>query len=236
MQKKRNFTLIELLVVIAIIAILAAMLLPALGQARERAHQISCANAMKQQTGMIALYENDYDDYIIPAKSGGYGEWHWNYAALLYRVCDYTKNPAIFRCPSQKNIINRYYTWWMGYALNSYNNTIDGEFGGLMQVIDPPVGWKTSKPRRLNAIKSASSVVLLLEVTGNTPFYYNNSNIRTFWMGQNGVRHMGDRSGNIGFVDGHVETHTRAIIYDNIAYDGVRSPLWYKYVGSMMRL
>ena len=71
MNFKYRFTLIELLVVIAIIAILAAMLLPALGKARDRAKFTQCMNNFNQFGKAANLYSADNNDYAMPYRNGG---------------------------------------------------------------------------------------------------------------------------------------------------------------------
>ncbi|MBR2632214.1 MAG: prepilin-type N-terminal cleavage/methylation domain-containing protein, partial [Lentisphaeria bacterium] len=68
--KKASFTLIELLVVIAIIAILAAILMPALSSARERGKQSTCTNNLGNMGRAMFMYTDDYGGHLMPGDDG----------------------------------------------------------------------------------------------------------------------------------------------------------------------
>ena len=85
---KKNFTLIELLVVIAIIAILAAMLMPALQQARERGRAISCTSNLKQIGTAALRYGDDNDGYFLHYQ--GLSSWY----SAMNRLSAYLGGPA----------------------------------------------------------------------------------------------------------------------------------------------
>jgi len=110
------FTLIELLVVIAIIAILAAMLLPALGKAKQKAQGIKCMSNLKQLQLAWFLYSNDNNDKICPTagtESGGSPQWCRGRMDIAAEAVDpryiqdvnsllwpYSKALGIYKCPA----------------------------------------------------------------------------------------------------------------------------------------
>ena len=105
LRTRRDFTLIELLVVIAIIAILAAMLLPALSKAREKARAISCISNIKQIGLGTITYMQDNEDFLpnfyYSASLGGWQPPNGGWRAELH---DYVGDNKVWICPSRTGV------------------------------------------------------------------------------------------------------------------------------------
>jgi prepilin-type N-terminal cleavage/methylation domain-containing protein len=213
-----GFTLVELLVVIGIIAVLIAMLMPALRRAREEARRVQCASNLRQIGFALTSYANENKDYFPHCGSQGIGhrseDWIWWQVTLDINESQVARYlgargdnlKAVLRCPSDEITIHHPSTggpYFYSYTLNYMLGTDD--------TTDPAMG-----DRKRSHIHNPSGKILMVEENGTTI-----DDGRWVWAGDsNDMASYHDFSftnqharGNCCFVDTHVELVAREDAY-----------------------
>lgn len=211
---RQLFTLIELLIVISIIAILAAMLLPALGKARSKARAVQCTNLLSQLGKNAVYYESDYNEW---SPGGGPSPYFWSYQLRpYYNLEEKTSSywPVRLICPDATGALNTPHP----DSASTPERNIEMSYG--MNLMDlPDSASKLYRGVKLSQVVNPSSKLRFLDGTtrgltyscANSASYYrvygesNSYNMTAY-------RHL--QRANAAHYDGHVESVSFQQIWD----------------------
>jgi len=221
-NQRKIFTLIELLVVIAIIAILAAMLLPALGKARDKARAINCTANLKQISTTLMLYQSDNEDYNCYRcwEVNPYTYWHLTLAGYMGNniICNRTRAvPITIKTLICGSCIQSHYTYEGGYYLTYYANPLGNGSKGPRLFGMNIIGTSVNPPVKIVQLRHPSEIYAFCDgtaVKGDGTTAYRSTGLGLWsWDGNLASKEAFENKGfplrhnggmNVAFFDGHV--------------------------------